>query len=260
MIYWLYMRLITWNVNGLRSVQRNAGLDAVLALAPDVLLLQETKLGSNTQRAALDGYHASFSTATASSHWGVATISRIPPTSVVTSVVPNRRFNDEGRTVLSIFPKLAILNVYIPQGGRDGLNLDYKLDCLTALIDFVRQWMGPPLLLCGDFNIARGERDLARPSANIGHTMFTTQERALFEQLLAVGYVDCLRELYPEENGIYSWWPYSYSARSRNLGWRLDYILVPSYLRNGIIDMKHKADYLGSDHCPIELNLSAELE
>jgi exodeoxyribonuclease-3 len=141
------MRLITWNVNGLRSVQRNAGLDAVLALGPDVLLLQETKLGSNTPRAAFDGYHASFSTATASAHWGAATITRIPPTSVVTSVVPNRRFNDEGRTVHSIFHKLAILNVYIPQGNRDGRNLDYKLDCLTALIDLVRQWAGPPLLL-----------------------------------------------------------------------------------------------------------------
>jgi exodeoxyribonuclease-3 len=89
--------------------------------------------------------------------------------------------------------------------------------------------------------------------------MFTTQERALFEQLLAAGYVDCLRELYPEENGIYSWWPYAFSARSRNLGWRLDYILVPSDLRNRIIDIKHKADYLGSDHCPVELNVSAEL-
>ena len=253
------MRLITWNVNGLRSVQRNAGLDAVLARRPDVLLLQETKLGSSGPRAAVDGYHASFSTATASSHWGVATISRIPPTSVVTSVVPNRRFTDEGRTILSIFPNLAILNVYIPQGNRDGRNLDYKLDCLTALKDFVKQWAGPPLLLCGDFNIARAERDLARPSANIGHIMFTTQERTLFEQLLAVGYVDCLRELYPEEDGIYSWWPYAFSARTRNLGWRLDYVLVPADLRNRILEIKHKPDLLGSDHCPIELNLSAEL-
>ena len=254
------MRLITWNVNGLRSVQRNAGLDAVLALGPDVLLLQETKLGSNAPRAVLDGYHASFSTATASSHWGVATISRIPPTGVVTSVVPNRRFTAEGRTVLSIFPKLAILNVYIPQGNRDGRNLDYKLDCLTALIDFVRQWEGLPLLLCGDFNIARAERDLARPSANIGHVMFTRQERALFEELLAVGYVDCLRELHPEANGIYSWWPYAFSARTRNLGWRLDYVLVPADLRGRIIEIKHRPDLLGSDHCPIELNLSAELK
>jgi exodeoxyribonuclease III len=254
------MRLITWNVNGLRSVQRNAGLDAVLALGADVLLLQETKLGSNTPRAALDGYHASFSTATASSHWGVSTISRIPPTEVATSVVPNRRFTAEGRTVLSIFPKLAILNVYIPQGNRDGRNLDYKLDCLTALKDFVRQWAGPPLLLCGDFNIARAERDLARPSANIGHVMFTTQERALFEELLAAGYVDCLRELYPEENGIYSWWPYAFSARTRNLGWRLDYVLVPADLRNRIIEIKHRTDLLGSDHCPIELHLNAELK
>jgi exodeoxyribonuclease III len=254
------MRLITWNVNGLRSVQRNAGLDAVLALGPDVLLLQETKLGSNAPRAALNGYHASFSTTTASSHWGVATISRIPPSGVVTSVVPNRRFTAEGRTVLSIFPKLAILNVYIPQGNRDGRNLDYKLDCLTALKDFVRQWAGPPLLLCGDFNIARAERDLARPSANIGHVMFTTQERALFEELLAVGYVDCLRELYPEENGIYSWWPYAFSARTRNLGWRLDYVLVPADLRNCIIEIKHRPDLLGSDHCPIELHLSAEMK
>jgi exodeoxyribonuclease III len=241
-------------------VQRNAGLDAVLALGADVLLLQETKLGSNTPRAALDGYHASFSTATASSHWGVTTISRIPPTGVVTSVVPNRRFTAEGRTLLSIFPKLAILNVYIPQGNRDGRNLDYKLDCLTALKDFVRQWAGPPLLLCGDFNIARAERDLARPSANIGHVMFTTQERALFEELLAAGYVDCLRELYPEENGIYSWWPYAFSARTRNLGWRLDYVLVPADLRNRIIEIKHRTDLLGSDHCPIELNLNAELK
>ena len=241
-------------------MQRNAGLDAVLALGPDVLLLQETKLGSNTPRAALDGYHASFSTATASSHWGVATISRIPPTGVATSVVPNRRFTAEGRTLLSIFPELAILNVYIPQGNRDGRNLDYKLDCLTALKDFVRQWAGPPLLLCGDFNIARAERDLARPSANIGHVMFTTQERALFEELLAAGYVDCLRELYPEENGIYSWWPYAFSARTRNLGWRLDYVLVPADLRNRIIEIRHRTDLLGSDHCPIELNLNAELK
>ena len=251
------MRLITWNVNGLRSVQRNAGLDAVLALEPDILLLQETKLGKDTPRAALDGYHSSLNTSTASSHWGVATISRVRPTSVVTSVIPNSRFNDEGRSILSVFPELAILNLYIPYGNRDGRNLDYKLECLSAFIEFARQWAGLPLLICGDFNIARDERDLARPSANVGHIMFTAQERAHFERLLAVGYVDCLRELFPEENGIYSWWPHAFSARTRNLGWRLDYILVPSSIRNSIVEIKHRPDLLGSDHCPIELNLSA---
>ena len=253
------MRLISWNVNGLRSVGRNAGLDAVLSLRPDVLLLQETKLGRrDAPPAALAGYHASFNSATASSHWGVATLSRIPPFYVATSVISNRRFDDEGRSILSLFPQLAVLNVYIPQGNRDGRNLAYKLDCITALIDFLKRWDGPPLLLGGDLNIARDERDLARPAANNGHVMFTTEERALFEQLLMVGYVDSLRELY-SENGIYSWWPYAFSARTRNLGWRLDYILVPSDLRDCIVDVEHKANILGSDHCPVELNLNAEL-
>jgi exodeoxyribonuclease III len=259
MIWLALMHLISWNVNGLRSVGRNAGLDAVLSLRPDVLLLQETKLRRDAAPTALAAYHASFNSATASSHWGVATLSRIRPVYVATSVISNRRFDDEGRSILSLFPKLAVLNVYIPQGNRDGRNLAYKLDCITALTDFLKRWDGPPLLLCGDFNIARDERDLARPAANNGHVMFTTEERALFEQLLMVGYVDSLRELYPGEKGIYSWWPYAFSARTRNLGWRLDYILVPSALRGCIVDVEHKANILGSDHCPVELNLNAEL-
>jgi exodeoxyribonuclease-3 len=166
------MRLISWNVNGLRSVQRNAGLDFVLRLRPDILLLQETKLGRNSPDARLGAYHASFSSATTSSHWGVATITQVPPVYVATSVIPSRRFGDEGRSILTVFPKLAILNVYIPQGNRDGRNLDYKLESLSQLADFVKQWTDPPLLLCGDFNIARTEADLARPSENTGHIMF----------------------------------------------------------------------------------------
>lgn len=250
------MRLISWNVNGLRSVQRNTGLDSVLRLRPDILLLQETKLGRNSPHARLGAYHASFSSATASSHWGVASITQVPPVYVATSVIPSRRFSDEGRSILAVFPKLAILNVYIPQGNRDGRNLDYKLDSLSQLADFVKQWTDPPLLLCGDFNIARTEADLARPSANTGHIMFTHQERAQLDQLLVNGYVDALRELYPDARGVYSWWPYAYSARSRNVGWRLDYFFVPSRLRGFIMDVAHRSDIMGSDHCPIELTLN----
>lgn len=250
------MRLISWNVNGLRSVQRNTGLDSVLRLRPDILLLQETKLGRNSPHARLGAYHASFSSATASSHWGVATITQVPPVYVATSVIPSRRFSDEGRSILAVFPMLAILNVYIPQGNRDGRNLDYKLDSLSQLADFVKQWTDPPLLLCGDFNIARTEADLARPSANTGHIMFTHQERAQLDQLLVNGYVDALRELYPDARGAYSWWPYAYSARSRNVGWRLDYFFVPSRLRGFIMDVAHRSDIMGSDHCPIELTLN----
>jgi exodeoxyribonuclease-3 len=156
-----------------------------------------------------------------------------------------------------VFPKLAILNVYIPQGNRDGRNLNYKLDSLCQLADFVKQWADPPLILCGDFNIARTEVDLARPSANTGHIMFTYQERAQLDQLLLNGYVDALRELYPDARGVYSWWPYAYSARSRNVGWRLDYFFVSSGLRGAIMDVKYRSDIMGSDHCPIELTVDA---
>src|SRR5215217_9467805 len=131
-------------------------------------------------------------------------ITQVPPVYVATSVIPSRRFGDEGRSILTVFPKLAILNVYIPQGNRDGRNLDYKLDSLSQLADFAKQWTDPPLLLCGDFNIARTEADLARPAANTGHIMFTDQERALLDQLLVNGYVDALRELYPDARGLYS--------------------------------------------------------
>ncbi len=207
----------------------------------------------------ISGYRAYFNNSARPGLWGVATYVRHEPTTVNNAVLDHPRFTSEGRAQLLTWPSLAVLNVYMPHGGRDGHDLVYKLEVLTLLAEFLFAWDGQPIILVGDLNIARTSQDLARPLQNQARTMFTEAERGLLESILDIGLVDAVRHQSPSASALYTWWPYAYSARKRNVGWRIDYVLVHSSLAEGIRYAEHLTDVDGSDHCPVRVVLDHPL-
>jgi exodeoxyribonuclease-3 len=234
------------------------GWKEVLSLTPDYLVLQETRIGRSVVLPTMpEQYHACWNHSARSGMWGVATLSRRAPRSIVTDIIESPRFNQEGRALLSVFDDIALFNLYVPHGGRDGRDLKYKLEILGQITQFVKAWEGPPLVVAGDLNIARGELDLARPKSNQKGTMFTQSERAAVESLINGTLIDAVRQRHPTTPHLYSWWPYAFSARERNVGWRIDYILVPTRVRSAITHASHAAWIGGSDHCPIVVDINA---
>ena len=156
-----------------------------------------------------------------------------------------------GRSALTIFDAFAVLNVYVPHGGRDGSRMTGKLAFLRDLLAFIAAWQGPPLIIAGDFNVARQTIDVARASRNLHSTMFSSTEREAFETVIGDTHVDAFRRCNPEAVE-YSWWPYAFSARERNVGWRIDYVLTPKPLAEHLTAAVMHRDFKGSDHCPVE--------
>lgn len=253
------MDIVSWNVNGLLSAQANAGWSLILDSEPDFILVQETRFAKDIDAPIVPGYHAYYNSADRAGYWGVGTFSRIPPCSVETVILDHPRFNSEGRSLLVIYSQLAILNLYMPHGRRDRADLPYKLEIFDLLCEFLDGWSGPSLLLAGDFNIAHSELDLARSRSNYGRTMFTTSERIALQSVLDRGLLDAVRHSHPGESGLYSWWPYAYSARQRNVGWRLDYMLIPRQLASHLCSAVHLTEVCGSDHCPVQISLDYQV-
>jgi exodeoxyribonuclease-3 len=254
------MRIATWNVNGLRACERN-GFNAWLAEeAPDIVCLQEVR----AERAQLSpacaepaGYDAAFNACRVKKGYsGVATWSRVTPEAVRTELgVP--AFDDEGRLIVSRHPGFTLYNAYYPNGGRDLARVPFKLAFYETLMAELRERLaaGEPIILCGDFNTAHTELDLANPRANVGTTGFLPEEREVLGRLLDLGFVDVFRERHPGEKGHYTWWSNRPGVREKNIGWRIDYFLVSADLVSCVRDVRHQPGVLGSDHCPVVLEL-----
>lgn len=254
------MYLISWNVNGIRAAQKKGFLDWLAAAQPDVLCVQETKAWPEQLDDELlhpPGYQSHWATAEKKGYSGVATYTRVQPVAVRSGFGPEE-FDREGRVVISEYPAFTLLNVYFPNGSRDHHRVPYKLNFYKTLLDYCDglRAQGQRLVICGDFNTAHKEIDLARPKSNRNTTGFLPVERAWLDTWLRHGYVDAYRHLYPDQEGAYTWWTYMSNARARNVGWRLDMFYVSADLLPDVQAATIMPDVLGSDHCPVGLRLN----
>lgn len=253
------MRIISWNVNGLRSVERHGFVEWVSKEQPDIICLQEIKLQEDQLTDTLrdiPGYTAYFSYANKKGYSGVGIYTRTTPLHA-TRLLGFERFDQEGRFLQLEYDSFILINLYMPHGGRQKEHLEYKLVCYTYLLDYLQALktsQKKPLILVGDFNIAHTELDLARARQNQKNIMFTPQERALLNQLIATGFIDAFRTLYPTLQA-YTWWPWLASARERNIGWRLDYGFISTELLPQLEKLSILREVSGSDHCPICLQI-----
>ncbi len=253
------MRIISWNVNGLRAVAKKGFVEWVRAESPDVLCLQETKAGVEQlpdDVRYLGEYTSVFSSSKEKKGYsGVAIYFKAVPKDVRYGI-GIKRFDEEGRTVVLEYDDLMLLNVYFPNGGGGPERLRYKLDFYDAFLEHIETLRRTkPVIFCGDVNTAHEEIDLARPKENATHTGFLPEERAWIDEVIAHGYVDVFRHTYPRKEDAYTYWDMKTQARDRNVGWRIDYFFVsqeylPRVKGTGIMDQVY-----GSDHCPIWLEV-----
>ncbi|MFA5926646.1 MAG: exodeoxyribonuclease III [Patescibacteria group bacterium] len=251
------MKIVTWNVNGLRSVYKKGFLEWLSKEDADVVCLQEIKVGEDVIPAGLkniDRYHAFFNCAAKPGYAGVAVYTKKKPKNVSRPSFSDR-FDQEGRILELEFDDFNLINLYLPHGGRQKENLEYKLDCYRHLQRYLSEEQNRNVVLAGDFNIAHGEIDLARPKQNKDNIMFTPEERAQLDELISIGFIDSFRHFRPDGAGYYTWWPYMADARTRNLGWRIDYIFVSKTLSVSVSGASILSDVLGSDHCPLGIDL-----
>lgn len=254
------MRIISWNVNGLRALHRNGDWSWLIEEAPDIFCLQETKAEQEQlpeEVAKPSGYHAYFhSTRGRKGHSGVALYSKQEPKEVLYDVLPGE-LNEQGRLIQAEFDDFVLINGYFPNGASKTSPLEYKLEFYYALFDHIEvlRAEGKSVIVTGDFNVAHTEIDIARPKENANRTGFLPVEREWFSGLVEAGYVDVWRYLNPEKRDVYTYWDQITRARERNVGWRIDYFVISPDLLPRITDCTIRTDVYGSDHCPLILKL-----
>lgn len=249
------MKLISWNVNGLRACMGKGFLDFFRAADADVVCLQETKLQPHQIDLELPGYEQYWNSAMKKGYSGTALFTRVPPLRV-TYGIGSSAHDDEGRAITAEFENFFLVTCYTPNAQRGLARLDFRMaweDELRAYLKGLEE--KKPVILCGDLNVAHQEIDLKNPGPNRGNAGFSDEERAKMTQLLDAGFVDTYRYFYPDTTGAYTWWSYMYHARENNAGWRIDYFITSESLTPRLTDSRIHADVLGSDHCPVELEL-----
>ncbi len=249
------MKLISWNVNGLRAVLKKDFAQSFAALDADIFSLQETKCQPGQAEFAPEGYTEYFYSAEKKGYSGTACYCKTPPLSVRYGI-GKEEHSHEGRAITLEYPEFYLVNVYTPN-SQDGLaRIDYRMQWEDDLRDYLMALdKEKPVIYCGDLNVAHGEIDLKNPGPNRGKAGFSDQERDKMTRLLVSGFSDSFRALYPDKTGAYSWWSYRFNARKNNAGWRIDYFIVSDRLMDKVKDSVIYADILGSDHCPVGLIL-----
>ena len=249
------MKLISWNVNGLRACVGKGFYESIAALDADVVCLQETKLQAGQIDLALEGYETYWNYADKKGYSGTAIFTRRHPLSVTYGLGIDLH-DHEGRIITAEYEDFYLVTAYVPN-SQDGLRrLDYRQQWDKDLRAYLKELeTRKPVVLCGDLNVAHREIDLKNPKSNRKNAGFTDEEREGFQQLLDAGFVDTFRHFYPDQTDIYSWWSYRFRAREKNAGWRIDYYVVSNRLADRIEDASILADVFGSDHCPVSLVL-----
>ena len=249
------MKLISWNVNGLRSCLGKGFLDYVAAENPDVVCLQETKLQPEQAVFELDGYHRYFNSADKKGYSGTAILTKEEPLSV-TYDFGDDIHRHEGRIITAEYPDFYLVCCYTPNSQDELKRLDYRMQWEDDLRVYLKELDAvKPVVYCGDLNVAHQEIDLKNPKSNRRNPGFTDEERSKMTELLSCGFVDSFRYLYPDATGMYSWWSYRFNSRANNAGWRIDYFIVSEQLKDRIASAAIRADVFGSDHCPVVLEL-----
>lgn len=254
------MKLISWNVNGIRALLRNGYWSDIFAFSPDILCLQETKAHPDQLSDELrekQGYQSFFASSEVKKGYsGVAVYSKVQPTEVKYGM-GIKKFDQEGRMLELHFKDFVLLNVYFPNGGQGPERLKYKLDFYDAFFEHIEglRKKKKNIIFCGDINTAHEEIDLARPKENEKNTGFLPEERAWIDEVVRAGYVDTFRNFNPNKVGAYSYWDMKTRARDRNVGWRIDYFFVSSNMQNKLKSASILPQVFGSDHCPVVLEL-----
>lgn len=249
------MKLISWNVNGLRAAMGKGFMDAFAQLDADAFCLNETKLQPGQIELDLPGYHQYWNSAEKKGYSGVAVFTRQEPLSVRYGIGVDE-FDHEGRVLTLEMPQFYLVSCYTPN-SQDGLKrLEYRMRWEDAFLSYLKSLeREKPVVLCGDLNVAHQEIDIKNPKSNRMNAGFTDQEREKMTRLLNAGFVDTFRVLHPDETGAYSWWSYRFHARENNAGWRIDYFIVSESLREHVREAAIHPEIFGSDHCPVELVL-----
>ena len=252
------MKIYTWNVNGLRAIAKKGFFDFINNEKPDILCIQETKLQEeqiDDSIKNIEGYYTYFSFAEKKGYSGVAIFSKIKPNNIQYGI-GIYEFDSEGRILIAEYDDFTLLNIYFPNGKMSDERLDYKLRFYGAIMDYSKKLLdeGKKLIICGDYNTAHNEIDLKNPKSNEKSSGFLPIEREYMDKFLGKGFIDAYRYIYPEKIE-YTWWSYMFNARQKNVGWRIDYHFVSNNLIDRISDVKILTDVLGSDHCPVMLDL-----
>lgn len=250
------MKCISWNVNGIRACVKKGFLDFFKEADADIFCIQETKMQEGQLDLELDGYEQYWNYAVKKGYSGTAIFTKERPLAVTYGMAIEEH-DQEGRVITLEYEDFYFVTVYTPNSQSELARLDYRM---TWEDDFLAYLKGleekKPVVFCGDLNVAHKEIDLKNPKTNRKNAGFTDEERGKFTDLLAAGFTDTFRYLYPDVEGIYSWWSYRFSARAKNAGWRIDYFCVSDCLKDKVEDAKILTDVMGSDHCPIELDIA----
>lgn len=249
------MRLISWNVNGLRAVWNKGFENFFTEINADIFCIQETKMQEGQFDVNFEGYYKFFNSAVKKGYSGTAIFSKNKPISV-SNGINIEEHDQEGRVITLEFEKFYMVNVYTPNSQRELTRLKYRQQWED---DFRNYLLGldkiKPVIVCGDMNVAHKEIDLKNPKSNRRNAGFTDEERAKMTTLLDSGFTDSFRYLYPDKENCYTWWSYMMKAREKNIGWRIDYFLVSNKIKDKIKEAKIHSDIMGSDHCPVELDI-----
>ncbi len=249
------MKLISWNVNGLRACLQKGFLEYFNEMDADIFCIQESKLQQGQVDLQIPGYHQYWNYAEKKGYSGTAIFTKQEPLSVAYGIGIEEH-DHEGRVITLEFEDFYMITVYTPN-SQDGLaRLPYRMTWEEAFLAYLKKLEEKkPVIFCGDLNVAHKEIDLKNPKTNRKNAGFTDEERACFTHLLESGFIDTFRHFYPDMTGIYSWWSYRFQARAKNAGWRIDYFVVSEALKDRLVDAGIHTQVLGSDHCPVELTI-----
>lgn len=249
------MKLISWNVNGLRAVINKGFMDFFKQIDADIFCIQETKMQEGQIELILDGYYQYFNSAIKKGYSGTAVFTKEKPINV-TYGIGIEEHDQEGRIITAEYEKFYLVNCYTPNSKRELERLEYRKIWENEIRKYLKKLEETkPVIYCGDLNVAHEEIDLKNPKTNHYSAGFTDEERNKMTELLDAGFVDTFRVLYPEKENAYSWWSYMGHAREKNVGWRIDYFIVSKSIENCIKEAKIHSEILGSDHCPVELEI-----
>lgn len=249
------LRLISWNVNGLKACMEKGFMDFFKRMGADIFCLQETKLQEGKICLELDGYRQYWNRAEKKGYSGTAVFTRLEPVSESCGI-GIAEHDSEGRVITLEFESFFLVNVYTPNSQRELKRLDYRMSWEDDFRNYLQKLdTCKPVIVCGDMNVAHREIDIKNASSNKNNSGFTIEERGKFTQLLNAGFIDTFRYFYPDKKDVYTWWSYMFNARQNNVGWRIDYFCVSERLKGKLSGAAVHADVSGSDHCPIELSI-----
>ena len=250
------MKLISWNVNGIRACVNKGFIDFFNNIDADIFCIQETKMQEGQLKLDLQGYNQYWNYAEKKGYSGTAIFTKKKPINI-TMGLGKEEHDKEGRVITLEYDNFFLVNCYTPNAKRELERLEYRQEWEDEIREYlIKLDKLKPIIYCGDLNVAHNEIDLKNPKSNVGNAGFTNEEREKMTKLLDSGFVDTFRYKYPTKEGAYSWWSYMFHARENNAGWRIDYFIISDRIKDKIEDAKIHSEILGSDHCPVELDIN----